>query len=353
MKKKFKVALLFGGRSAEHEISILSARSIYNNLNKDRYRVLSVYINKDGLWKIVSSPHAPARELKTSPFYPFLPWNKFKGQPELEADVYFPVLHGPFGEDGTIQGLLEMAGVPYVGSGILASAVGMDKAVFKHVLSAINLPVVPFVVIQERDWIKNTKQMEKEIISRLEFPVFVKPANLGSSVGISKVKNRKHLAKAIELAFRYDRKILVEKGINGREIECSVLGNEEPMASLPGEVIPYREFYDYADKYLEGKTRFKIPVELPAEKTKEIQHLAVVAFKAIDACGLARVDFFLERETGQVYINEINTMPGFTEISMYPRLWEVSGMSFPALLDRLIELALERFQHKKFCVERF
>jgi len=352
MKKKIKVALLFGGRSAEHEISILSARAIYRNLNQDRYQVLPVYINKKGLWKIVSSPFAPARELKTSPFYPFLPWSKFKGQPELTADVYFPVLHGPFGEDGTIQGLLEMAGVPYVGAGVLASAVGMDKVVFKQVLSAINLPVVPFVVILENDWVKNQKTIEREIISRLEFPVFVKPANLGSSVGISKVKNRKHLARAVELAFRYDRKILVEKGINGREIECSVLGNEEPVASLPGEVIPYREFYDYADKYLEGKTRFKIPVDLPAEKIKEIQRLAVAAFKAIDASGLGRVDFFLERETGRVYINEINTMPGFTEISMYPRLWEVSGLSFPALLDRLIELALERFQHKKFCVER-
>jgi len=300
----------------------------------------------------VSSPNAPASELAKPPFYPFLPWNKPGTKPELKTDVYFPVLHGPFGEDGTIQGLLEMAGVPYVGAGILASAAGLDKVIFKNILSALNLPVVPFLVVLENDWKKHPRQKEKEIISNLEFPVFIKPANLGSSVGISKVKNHKSLTAAIELAFNYDRKILVEKGINGREIECSVLGNDEPKASLPGEVIPYREFYDYADKYLEGKTRFQVPAELPGDKIEEIQRLAVASFKAIDASGLARVDFFLEKETGQVYINEINTMPGFTEISMYPRLWEVSGISFPVLLDRLIDLALERYRNKKICVER-
>lgn len=352
MKNKLRIALLFGGRSAEHEISIISARAIYRNLNRHHYKVQSIYINKKGLWKIVSSPEAPASELKTPPFYSFVPWMKPGTKPELKADVYFPVLHGPYGEDGTIQGLLEMAGLPYVGSGVLASAAGMDKVIFKHILSSLNLPIVPFMVILENDWLENQKKIEKEIVEKLGFPIFVKPANLGSSVGISKVKNRKSLSSAIELAFRYDRKILVEKGVNAREIECSVLGNEKPLASLPGEVIPYREFYDYADKYLEGKTQFKIPAELPPAKVKEIQHLAIAAFKAIDASGLARVDFFLEKATGQVYINEINTMPGFTEISMYPRLWEVSGLNFSSLLDRLIELALERHRKKKICVER-
>ncbi|MGB9835180.1 MAG: D-alanine--D-alanine ligase family protein [Candidatus Saccharicenans sp.] len=352
MKNRLRVALLFGGRSAEHEISIISARAIYKNLDRQRYDIKSIYINKNGFWKIVSDPGLPVRELKKPPFFPFLPWKEAGARPELKADLYFPVLHGPYGEDGTIQGLLEMAGVPYVGAGVLASAAGMDKVIFKNILSSANLPVVPYLVLLESDWLKNRKAVEKEILDRFEFPVFVKPANLGSSVGISKVKNRKSLRPAIELAFRYDRKILVEKGINAREIECSILGNDEPEASLPGEVIPYREFYDYADKYLEGKTRFKIPAELPDEKTEEIRRLAIASFKAIDASGLARVDFFLEKETGRVYINEINTMPGFTEISMYPRLWQASGLSFPALLDRLIELALERFKSKKTCVER-
>lgn len=353
MKNKLRIALLFGGRSAEHEISIISARAIYKNLNRHLYSIQSIYINKKGLWKIVNSPDVPVSELKKPPFFSFIPWTEPRLRPELKADVYFPVLHGPYGEDGTIQGLLEMAGLPYVGSGVLASATGMDKAIFKNVLSSLNLPVVPFTVIMEKDWLENKKKIEKEILDKLGLPIFIKPANLGSSVGISKVKNRKSLSPAIELAFRYDRKILAEKGVNAREIECSVLGNEEPLASLPGEVIPYREFYDYADKYLEGKTRFNIPAELPSEKIKEIQHLAIAAFKAIDASGLARVDFFLEKDSGRVYINEINTMPGFTEISMYPRLWEVSGLSFSSLLDRLIELALERSRKKKVCVERF
>lgn len=352
MKDMLTVALIFGGRSAEHEISIISARAIYKNLDRKKYRVLSIYVSKMGNWKLVPSPLVPAKKLRAGGSFSFLPWDGRRTKPAIKADVYFPVLHGPYGEDGTIQGLLEMADVPYVGAPVLASAIGMDKAIFKHLLSRLGLPVVPYLVLHEKNWKKNRKHLEQKIIQELGLPLFVKPANLGSSVGISKVKGRKELAPAVRLAFRYDHKILVEKAIKGREIECSVLGNERPRASLPGEVIPHREFYDYADKYLEGKTRFLIPAELPGDLSRRFQELAVASFEAIDGCGMARVDFFLEEKTRNIYINEINTIPGFTEISMYPRLWEVSGLSFPRLLDRLIELALRRHRLKKRCLER-
>lgn len=352
MKDLLTVALIFGGRSAEHEISIISARAIHKNLDRNKYRVLSIYVTKKGTWKLVSSPELPAATLKAGRSLSFLPWDGPRTRPAVKADVYFPVLHGPYGEDGTIQGLLEMADVPYVGAPVLASALGMDKAIFKHLLSRLGLPVVPYLVLYEEEWKKDRKHIERKITQELGLPLFVKPANLGSSVGISKVKSRKELAPAVKLAFRYDHKILVEKGIKGREIECSVLGNEQPLASLPGEVIPHREFYDYADKYLEGKTGFRIPAELPADLTRRFQELAVASFRAIDGCGMARVDFFLEQGTQNIYINEINTIPGFTEISMYPRLWEVSGLSFSRLLDRLIQLALRRHRLKKRCLER-
>ncbi|HQH61887.1 MAG TPA: D-alanine--D-alanine ligase family protein, partial [Candidatus Saccharicenans sp.] len=337
MKKPLSIGLIFGGRSPEHEVSITSARAIYRHLSQTRYRIYSIYITRDGHWQQVSSPLVSDQELKEGQAYSFLPWSLSRQQIELKADVYFPVLHGPYGEDGTIQGLLEMADVAYVGSSVLASAVGMDKAIFKNLLSYLGLPVTPYLVVVEEDYKNQGPKLIRKINSVFTYPLFVKPANMGSSVGISKVKKRADLPAALELAFRYDRKILVEKAISGREIECSVLGNDSPEASLPGEVIPYREFYDYADKYLEGKTRFRIPAELPADLTLKIRQLALAAFKAIDACGLARVDFFLEKDTNAIYINEINTMPGFTEISMYPKLWEVSGLSFNQLLDRLIE----------------
>ncbi len=352
MKKPLSIGLIFGGRSPEHEVSITSARAIYRHLSQTRYRIYSIYITRDGHWQQVSSPLVSDQELKEGQAYSFLPWSLSRQQIELKADVYFPVLHGPYGEDGTIQGLLEMADVAYVGSSVLASAVGMDKAIFKNLLSYLGLPVTPYLVVVEEDYKNQGPKLIRKINSVFTYPLFVKPANMGSSVGISKVKKRAALPAALELAFRYDRKILVEKAISGREIECSVLGNDSPEASLPGEVIPYREFYDYADKYLEGKTRFRIPAELPADLTLKIRQLALAAFKAIDACGLARVDFFLEKDTNAIYINEINTMPGFTEISMYPKLWEVSGLSFNQLLDRLIELAIERHKRKKRCLER-
>ncbi len=346
------VALIFGGRSAEHEISIISARAIHKNLDRKKYRVISIYVTKQGNWKLVSSPQIPTVGSGAGRGFSFLPWDGRRVKPPIKADVYFPVLHGPYGEDGTIQGLLEMADVPYVGAPVLASAIGMDKAIFKHLLSRLGLPVVPYLVLYEEDWRANRKQIEKKIFRELGLPLFVKPANLGSSVGISKVKTRKDLAPAVRLAFRYDHKILVEKAIKGREIECSVLGNERPRASLPGEVIPHREFYDYADKYLEGKTEFRVPAELPADLVERFRELAVASFRAIDGCGMARVDFFLEQKTNKIYINEINTIPGFTEISMYPRLWEASGLSFSRLLDRLIQLAIRRHRLKKRCLER-
>ncbi len=344
--------MIFGGRSAEHEISIISARAVYKNLNRKKYRVISIYVTKQGKWKPVSSPEVSRKEMQSGQSFCSLPCSNQSLKDNIKAEVYFPVLHGPFGEDGTIQGLLEMADVPYVGAPVLASALGMDKAIFKNLLSRAGFPVVPYMVIYEEDWKENPSAVEKKIFKELSWPLFIKPSNMGSSVGISKVKGQKSLAPALETAFRYDRKILAEKAITGREIECSVLGNERPVASLPGEVIPYREFYDYTDKYLDKNTRFQIPANLSADLVSHFQELSVATFKAIDACGMARIDFFLEKGTEQIYINEINTIPGFTEISMYPKLWEASGLSFSQLLDELIELAFSRYRHKKRCLER-
>jgi len=350
MSKKTKVGLIFGGRSAEHEVSLVSAAAVYRNLDPNTYEVISIYIRKEGTWEIVKSPLLPDREPTREQARSFLPW----GNPGLDQtpapDIYFPVLHGPYGEDGTIQGLLEMADVPYVGAGVLASAVGMDKTLSKALFEMRGLPVVPYRILLDPDWARERKSLVDGILKELPFPVFVKPSNLGSSVGISKVKSLGDLEAAIELAFSYDRKVIVEEGVQGREFECSVLGNDHPAASLPGEVIPYREFYDYRDKYVDGKTGFVIPAKLSAALISEIQRLAVSAFRAIDGAGMARVDFFYAEGPGKLYVNEINTIPGFTEISMYPRLWEESGLPFPALMDRLIELGFERHERKKRCV---
>jgi len=352
MTKKTRVALLFGGRSAEHEVSIRSASAIFNNLDKAKFRVISIFINKQGRWKKVASPLVPPNELNRGLFSSFLPWRNGGRVLPVRADIYFPVLHGPYGEDGTIQGLLEMADVPYVGAGVLGSAVGMDKAVMKSLFRSRELPVVKHRVFVETDWNKNPDRILRAVRREFRLPLFVKPANLGSSVGITKVRNQAQTRAALELAFRYDRKVLVEEGIRGRELECSVLGNDEPTASLPGEIMPHREFYDYNDKYLNGKTKFGIPAVLPAALVKEVQRLAVEAYKACDGAGMARVDFFLESRTRRLYISEINTIPGFTEISMYPKLWEVSGLPFPRLVERLIELGFERHRAKKRCVTR-
>jgi len=312
-----RVAVLCGGRSGEHEISLRSAESIIAGLNPAKYEVQRIFITPDGRWE----PRALSPEPGANP----------------GIDVVFPVLHGTFGEDGTVQGLLELAGLPYVGAGVLASAVAMDKEVTKRLLVERGLPVVEYVSI--------TRGQHDDF--KLPFPLFVKPANLGSSVGISKVKTCAELPAALELAGQYDRKILVERGIVGREFECSVLGSEQPIAAVPCEVIPSREFYDYEDKYLLDAAKLIVPAPLTPEQTAEMQRLAIEGYRAIECEGMARVDFLMESATGQIYINEINTIPGFTSISMYPKMWEASGVSYAELVDRLIALAIERHEHKQ------
>ena len=352
MSKKISVALIFGGRSAEHEVSLISALAVHKNLDTSKFEVRSIYITKEGFWKTVPAPTTDLKSLAGGRAFPFLPWGARGLTARVQADIYFPVLHGPYGEDGTIQGLLEMAGVPYVGAGVLGSALGMDKAAAKGLLRETGLPVVPWRVVHEAEWRDARAGVLRRIRRDFALPFFVKPSSLGSSVGITKVKDRRRTGEALETAFRYDAKIIVERGIDGREIECSVLGNECPETSLPGEVIPSREFYDYRDKYLEGKTGFVIPARLPRGVTGKIRRLAVEAFTALGCSGMARVDFFLESGTGRLFVNEVNTIPGFTEISMYPRLWEASGLPFPRLVERLIGLGFERHAARKVCVDR-
>jgi D-alanine-D-alanine ligase len=312
---KTRVAVIYGGRSGEHEISIRSAQSILAALDRTRYEVIEYFIDPAGKW----SPR------------PILP------EPGAQdIDVAFPVLHGTFGEDGTVQGLLELAGLAYVGAGVLASSVSMDKDMMKRVCLERGLPVVEYLVFTRRDLNPDA------VCQRFAFPLFVKPANLGSSVGISKVHTCAELQPALRLAAAYDRKIIVERSIEGRELECAVLGNDDPVASLPCEILPSKEFYDYEDKYLLDLAQFGLPAKLSDEQTAELRRLAVECYRAVACEGMARVDFLLEAATGKLYINELNTIPGFTSISMYPKMWEQSGLPFPALLDRLIELALER-----------
>ena len=318
---KTRVAVIYGGRTGEHEVSVRSAKSILQGLDPAKYEKTEYFIGKDGKW----SPR------------PILP------EPDAhpEIDVVFPVLHGTFGEDGTMQGLLELADLPYVGAGVMASAVSMDKEMMKRVCKERSLPVVDYVTL--RRGCTNVV----EACRRLPFPLFVKPANLGSSVGISKARDAAELEAAFRMAEQYDHKVIVERGITGRELECSVLGNESPIASLPCEILPSREFYDYEDKYLLDMAKTQVPADLAPEITAELRRLAVECYGAVECEGMARVDFFLESGTGQLYINEINTIPGFTSISMYPKMWEHSGVPFGELLDRLIVLALERQARKK------
>jgi D-alanine-D-alanine ligase len=351
MKAKITVALLFGGRSAEHEVSIASARAVRKNLDPAKFEAVSIFINREGRWRRVESPELAACDLAEGDFHDFLPWAQTRPE-TLRADIYFPVLHGPFGEDGTIQGLLDLAGAPYVGAGVLGSAAGMDKDVMKELFRSRGLPIVDHRVIREADWLGRPGPIFKAVRRSLRLPLFVKPANLGSSVGITKVGAWDGLEAAVAAALRFDRKVIVEQGVACREIECGVLGNDKPEASLPGEVIPHREFYDYADKYIEGQTSFGIPARLPAPVVRRIRRLAVEAFEACSCDGLARVDFFLETGTGRVFVNEINTLPGFTEISMYPKLWEASGLAFGPLVERLIELGFERSNARRRAVDR-
>jgi D-alanine-D-alanine ligase len=341
-----RVALLYGGKSGEHEISIRSARSIYAALQKT-HKVFPIFIDKKGCWwRTPESDELPnsSQGLKEMVLvYPGLSEpSLFTRTSQLKIDIAFPVLHGTRGEDGIIQGLLESAGIPYVGANVSASAAGMDKATMKALFSQAGLPIAPYQWFHRKYWQKQQKDCLDAIERSLPYPVFVKPANLGSSVGVNKATTREELQKAIEDAGKYDLKIVVEKGINAREIECSVLGNQEPEASLPGEIIPKRAFYDYVAKYIEDSTELHVPARLEPEQIEKVKSLSIRAFQVIGASGMARVDLFLDRDTNDFLLNEINTIPGFTNISMYPKLWEVSGLPFPALLDRLLELGLER-----------
>ena len=362
--KRLRVGVIYGGKSGEHEVSIASAASVFKHIDRTKYDPVPILIEKSGRWvlagdapKAISAAdvHAEAAAQSSGPA------RQNAGAAQVQAveptsalsdrhiDVVFPVLHGPYGEDGTVQGLLELANVPYVGAGVLGSAVGMDKAVMKTLFAARGLPVGPYLVALRREWERDAAAVTGRVSRELHYPVFVKPANLGSSVGISKAKSDDELREAMRVALEYDRKIVIEAAIpQAREIECAVLGNDEPQASTPGEIVPQREFYDYAAKYLDadGSTCL-IPAPLDPAQVREIQRLSIEAFKAVDGAGLSRVDFLVARETGDTYVNEVNTMPGFTTISMYPKMWEASGLAYPALLDRLITLALERHAEKQ------
>jgi D-alanine-D-alanine ligase len=318
---KLKVAVLHGGRTGEHEVSLRSAESIMAAMDPQRYDIERIFITREGRWE----PRAITPEPGRNP----------------GIDVVFPVLHGTFGEDGTVQGLLELADLPYVGAGVLASSVSMDKEVMKRLMKERGLPIADYLVVRRGQF------RAQDICGRLPFPVFVKPANLGSSVGISKAKNCEDLITALDLAAQFDRKILVERGIAGREFECSVLGNDDPVAALPCEILPSRDFYDYEDKYLLNKAGTVVPADLSPLQTAEVQRLAVECYQAVDCEGMARVDFLMEQSSGRFFINEINTIPGFTSISMYPKMWEASGLAYPKLIDRLIDLALERHREKQ------
>lgn len=357
-KKKLHVAIIFGGRSGEHEVSLMSARSVLSVLDPEKYDVTQIGITLDGKWltgvDVLGAFEKGALHELERVIMPCEPGRSTlqvirstKTGDKLETltgiDVFFPVLHGTFGEDGTIQGLFELADVAYVGAGVTGSALGMDKGIFKDVMRTHNIPTVESIVLLR-------SEIEKDMhaaISRAEqvspYPLFTKPANLGSSVGITKCRSRSDLQEGLMEAALYDRRILIERGVtNAREIECSVLGNDDPKASVPGEVLPSREFYSYESKYVDGTSGLLIPAPLSPEIMRQIQDLAIKAYKAIDAAGMARVDFFVDKDTQQVYLNELNTIPGFTKISMYPKLWEASGIPYSQLVDRLIELAMQR-----------
>jgi D-alanine-D-alanine ligase len=392
---RLRVGILFGGRSGEHEVSLLSAASVLKAIDKTKYEVVPIGITKDGRWltaehaerllqgdaqsgKSDRPTHLRAGDPEATPgaallaqgeavIVPPEPVHRGSGlapfrieasalrrssDRAINVDVIFPVLHGTFGEDGTIQGLLELADIAYVGAGVLGSSAGMDKDVMKSLFRAAGLPIVKHVTVLRSQWEREPTKVQKLVESKLKYPVFVKPANLGSSVGISKAHDRKELGPAIEEAARFDRKIVIEEGVGGqkhkaREIECSVLGNDDPKASVAGEIVPCKEFYDYNAKYLDAGSELVIPAKVTKTEMKQVQMLAVAAFQAVDCSGLARVDFLMDPKSRKIYVNEINTMPGFTAISMYPKLWDASGVSYRELIDRLIQLGLERHQDKK------
>ncbi len=361
MTKKLRIGVLFGGQSGEHEVSLVSARAVLENLDRERYEIVPIGITKQGRWlaggdplaalTAQADPHllpggierAPSVSATETAMLAVTQHSEFwLLTPEFSLDVIFPVLHGPMGEDGTVQGLFELAGVAYIGCGVLAAAVGMDKAMMKAAFAAAGLPLLPWLLIRRVELEQDSAAVADRIEQSLHYPMFVKPANMGSSVGISKAKDRTGLVEGLREAARYDRRIVVEQGINAREIEVSILGNETVVASVPGEVVPSNEWYDYEAKYLAGKSQVLIPAPIAPEVAEQVRVLAAVAFAAVDGAGLARVDFLLDKDAGELYINEVNTMPGFTPVSMYAQMWAASGLSYPKLLDRLIELAIER-----------
>lgn len=365
-QQKIRVGVIFGGRSGEHEVSLNSARSVMAALDPAKYEVTPIGIDKNGRWLTGDVMAALAQGAATSQPATLLPdphsttllrLDESETQPTTLAavtqlDVIFPVLHGPYGEDGTVQGLLELANLPYVGAGVVGSAVGMDKAIFKHVMAANGLPVLPWLLVTSREWRERPSAVLDAVEAKVTYPVFTKPANLGSSVGISKCASRRELEAGMAEAARYDRRIIIEQGIDARELEVSVLGNDAPVASVVGEIKPRRAFYDYVAKYLaapgsEDDSELIIPAELTPQQAADVQTLAVRAYRAIDCAGLGRVDLLLHKATGELFINEINTIPGFTQISMYPKLWEASGVPYSELLDRLIALAIERHEEKE------
>ena len=396
---KLRVGILFGGRSGEHEVSLLSAASVLNAIDKTKYEVVPIGITKDGRWltaehaerllkgnneeqadksvrstqatqlragnpeatpgaavlargeSVVVPPEPARREAGLAPFQTDANLRRAADR-AINVDVIFPVLHGTFGEDGTIQGLLELADIAYVGAGVLGSSAGMDKDVMKSLFRASGLPIVKHVTLLRSQFEREPKKVQKLVESKLRYPVFVKPANLGSSVGISKAHDRKELGPAIADAAKFDRKIVIEEGVGGkknkaREIECAVLGNDDPKASIAGEIVPCKEFYDYDAKYLAEGSELVIPAKIAKAQMKTVQRLAIAAFQAVDCTGLARVDFLMDPKSRKIFVNEINTMPGFTAISMYPKLWAATGVSYPELIDRLIQLGIERHEDKK------
>ena len=390
MHKKIRVGILFGGRSGEHEISLLSAASVFNAIDKQKFEVVPIGITKEGRWVtagdaerllagkgaegerqlragdpeatagaavlqngeavvVPPEPHKPG--VAMAPFQTAVPVRRAADR-AINVDVIFPVLHGTFGEDGTVQGLLELADIAYVGAGVLGSAAGMDKDVMKSLFRAAGLPIVKHVTILRSEWELNRKRVQNQVERSLKYPVFVKPANLGSSVGISKAHHPKELPPAIDEAARFDRKIVIEQGVGGkknkaREIECAVLGNDTPEASIAGEIVPAAEFYDYSAKYLDEGSQLIIPAKITKSEMKKVQQLAISAFRAVDCSGLGRIDFLMDPKTRKIYLNEINTMPGFTSISMYPKLWAATGVAYPELIERLIRLGIDRHQEKK------
>jgi D-alanine-D-alanine ligase len=395
---KLRVGILFGGRSGEHEVSLLSAASVVNAIDKAKYEVVPIGITKDGRWltaehaerllkgdagegtratqtqlragdpeatpgaavlatgeSVVVPPEPARREAGLAPFQTHATTDanlRRAADRAINVDVIFPVLHGTFGEDGTIQGLLELADIAYVGAGVLGSSAGMDKDVMKSLFRAAKLPIVKHVTVARSQFEHEPKKLQKLVESKLKYPVFVKPANLGSSVGISKAHDRKELGPAVAEAAKFDRKIVIEEGVGGkknkaREIECAVLGNDDPKASVAGEIVPCKEFYDYDAKYLAEGSELVIPAKITKAEMKTVQTLSIAAFQAVDCTGLARVDFLMDPKSRRIYVNEINTMPGFTAISMYPKLWAATGVSYPELIDRLIRLGIERHEDKK------